>query len=258
MAEMQGTGRPLALVTGVGRAVGIGAGIARELARQGWDLAVSYYSPYDARMPWGVQTHDVGRVAAELELLGAAVSVVEADLTDPGVPARLLSDAGAGRPIRAMVLSHAESVDSGILTTSTESFDRHVAVNARASWLLVKAFAEQFPPELAGLGRIVALTSDHTVHNLPYGASKGALDRIVLAAARELAPLGIAANAVNPGPVDTGWMDEDTRRALTARQPWGRLGTPADVAGVVGFLLSDAGGWVNGQLLHADGGFSAP
>ncbi len=255
---MQGTGRPLALVTGVGRAVGIGAGIARELARQGWDLALSYYSPYDARMPWGVQTHDAGRLAAELELLGAAVSVVEADLTDPDVPTRLLSDAGAGRPVRAMVLSHAESVDSGILTTSTESFDRHVAVNARASWLLVKAFAEQFPPGLAGLGRIVALTSDHTVHNLPYGASKGALDRIVLAAARELAPLGIAANAVNPGPVDTGWMDEDTRRALTARQPWGRLGTPADVAGVVGFLLSDAGGWVNGQLIHADGGFSAP
>ncbi|WFF10150.1 SDR family oxidoreductase [Micromonospora sp. WMMD1076] len=57
-----------------------------------------------------------------------------------------------------------------------------------------------------GTGRIVSLTSDATVGNLPYGASKGALDRITLAAARELGHLGMTANAVDPGPTDTGWM----------------------------------------------------
>ena len=250
-------GRPLALVTGVGRLAGIGAGIARGLARDGWDLVLAYWSPYDGRMPWGVQPHDVARLAEDLRGLGATVRTLEADLADPGVPATLLAEAGAERPVRALVLSHAESVDSSILDTGLESFDRHVAVNARASWLLVKAFAEQFPPEWAGLGRIVALTSDHTVHNLPYGASKGALDRIVLAAARELGHLGIAANVLNPGPVDTGWMDDAVRAACVARQPWGRLGTPEDIAGVVGFLLSGPGGWINGQLIKADGGFSA-
>lgn len=251
-------GRPLALLTGVGREAGIGAGIARQLARQGWDLALSYWRPYDARMPWGVQEHDVGRLAGELRGLGAVVATIEADLSDPAVPARLLAQAGADRPVRALVLSHAESVDSGLLDTDVESFDRHVAVNARASWLLVAAFAEQFPEAWHGLGRIVALTSDHTVGNMPYGASKGALDRIVVAAARELGPRGIAANALNPGPIDTGWMDAPTRAVLAAQQPWGKLGTPADVAAVVAFLLSGPGGWVNGQLLHADGGFSAP
>ena len=253
-----GGARPLALITGVGRTVGIGAGIARELARQGWDLALSYWSPYDGRMPWGVRAEDPEAVAEELRGLGASVTRVEADLADPTAPDRLLAQAGAARPVRALVLSHAESVDSALLDTGLESFDRHFAVNARASWLLIRAYARQFPADWHGAGRIVALTSDHTVGNMPYGASKGALDRIVLAAARELAPQGIAANALNPGPVDTGWMDDETRSALSARQPWGRLGTPADIAGVVAFLLSGPGGWINGQLLRADGGFSAP
>jgi 3-oxoacyl-[acyl-carrier protein] reductase len=250
------TKRPLALITGVGRREGIGAGIARELARQGWDLAVSYWMQYDVRVH-GVDAHDAGAAVEELRRIGAEVRVIEADLRDAGAPARLLAEAGEEAPVRALVLSHAESVDSSILDTSVESFDRHIHVNARATWLLVKAFAEQFPPSLQGLGRIVAITSDHTVHNLPYGASKGALDRIVLAAARELGDLGISANVVNPGPIDTGWMDDATRAALTARQPGGRLGTPADVAAVVAFLLSAPGGWINGQLIKADGGFSA-
>ncbi len=106
-------------------------------------------------------------------------------------------------------------------------------------------------------GAIVALTSDHTAYNLPYGASKGALDRIVIAAARELGPRGISSNALDPGPVDTGWMDAGHRAEMAKRQPTGRLGTPADVAGTVAFLLSPAGRWVSGQLIKADGGFSS-
>ena len=152
------------------------------------------------------------------------------------------------------MLSHAHDELSGILDTMAESFDRHVAVNARASLLLIAAFARQVPPDG---GAVVALTSDATTGNLPYGASKGALDRIVISAARELGPLGISANAVNPGPIDTGWMDDDTRRALTSEQPLGRLGTPGDVADVVAFLVSRPGRWISGQLLNIDGGFSA-
>jgi 3-oxoacyl-[acyl-carrier protein] reductase len=79
----------------------------------------------------------------------------------------------------------------------------------------------------------------------------------VISAARELCPLGISANAVNPGPIDTGWMDDDTRQALTSEQPLGRLGTPGDVADVVAFLVSRPGRWISGQLLNIDGGFSA-
>jgi len=243
------------LITGVGRTAGIGAGIARVLASDGWDLVLNYWQAYDARMPWGVRPDDVGTLTAELEAAGARVWAFPADLAEPsGAPqlmARIAQEAG---PLTGMVLSHSESVDSGILDTSLESFERHFAVNTRASWQLIGAFARQVPDDG---GAIVALTSDHTAFNLPYGASKGALDRIVVAAARELGGQGISANVLNPGPVDTGWMDDATRAGLTALQPGGRLGAPADVAPTVAFLLSPGGRWVSGQLIKADGGFSS-
>ena len=247
--------RNVALVTGAGRLASIGAGIARQLAAEGWDLVLAYWQDYDARMPWGTEPDDVVRLTAELEAIGARVHTLPADLEDPATAEKLVADAvQLAGPLHGMVLSHAESVDSGILDTSLESFERHFAVNTRASWQLIAAFARQATDDG---GAIVALTSDHTAFNLPYGASKGALDRIVIAAARELGPLGISANVLNPGPVDTGWMDDAVRSAVLSRQPTGRLGTPADVAGTVAFLLSPAGRWVSGQLIKADGGFSA-
>ena len=247
--------RKAVLVTGAGRLASIGEGIARQLAADGWDLVLSYWHDYDSRMPWGSQPDDVVRLTAELEAIGARVHTVTADLQDPAAPDRLMAEANqlAG-PLAALVLSHAESVDSGVLDTTVEAFERHFAVNTRASWQLIAAFARQATVDG---GAIVALTSDHTAFNLPYGASKGALDRIVIAAARELGPLGISANVLNPGPVDTGWMTPEVREELSRRQPGGRLGTPADVAGTVAFLVSPAGHWVSGQLIKADGGFSA-
>lgn len=244
-----------ALITGVGRTVGIGAGIARALAADGWDLVLNYWQAYDERMPWGVQPDDVAALTAELEAAGARVWALPADLGDPAAVDRLMAGiVQQAGPLAGMVLSHSESVDSGILDTPVESFERHFAVNTRASWQLIAAFARQVTDDG---GAIVALTSDHTVFNLPYGASKGALDRIVIAAARELGGLGVSANVLNPGPVDTGWMDAGTRETLTALQPGGRLGTPADVAPTVAFLLSPGGRWLSGQLIKADGGFSS-
>lgn len=188
---------------------------------------------------------------------GAKVEVLAADLTQADVPARLVEAAAATGALRGLVMSHAESVDSSILTTTVESWDRHFQVNARAAWLLIKAFAEHLPAEETTevRGRIVALTSDHAAHNLPYGASKGALDRVVLAAAVELGGRGIRANVINLGPIDTGWMTPEIRQMCAAQTPVGRLGTPADTADLVRFLMSDAGSWITGQLLYSSGGF---
>lgn len=155
-------------------------------------------------------------------------------------------------PLDALVIAHCESVDSGLLTTTVESFDRHYTVNVRASWLLLAGFARQLP---ATGGSAVALTSDHTVGNLPYGATKGALDRLVLAAAHELGDRGLRANVINPGPIVTGWMTDALRKSLQTQQPTGRLGAPRDIANLVSFLLSEQGQWINGQLLHSNGGF---
>lgn len=250
------TARPLALITGVGRTVGIGAGIARQLAASGWDIAFTYWHPYDARMAWGAEQGATEAIEELLRERGAATAAIEADLADPDTPARVFDEAERRLgPVTALVLSHCESVDSGLLDTTVESFDRHFAVNTRATWLLIREFGRRFTAE-RGTGRIVGLTSDHTVGNLPYGASKGAMDRITLAAAHELAHLGVTANAVNPGPVDTGWMSEEVRTQLREAVPLGRLGTPQDTAHLVDFLCSRQGQWVNGQLLKSNGGFS--
>lgn len=218
---------PVALLTGTARANGIAAGIAPRLASDGWEVVTS--------------DRDRDDYACDLSTSGGPQGLIEAVGRDRGA-------------ISALVLSHAHDVESGILDTTAESFDMHVAVNARASLLLIAAFARQIPGQG---GAIVALTSDATTGNLPYGASKGALDRIVISAARELGPRGISANVLNPGPIDTGWMDDDLRGALVERHPLGRLGTPTDIANVVSFLVSDEGRWVSGQLLHTDGAFSA-
>ncbi|MFC8727188.1 SDR family oxidoreductase [Streptomyces bacillaris] len=264
--------RPVALITGVGRSIGIGAGIARQLAASGWDIAFTYWTPYDRRMEWGVEDGAAASIAEELAGAGARTAAIEADLTDPDTPARIFDEAEQRLgPVTALVLSHAESVDSGLLDTTVEAFDRHFAVNARASWLLIREYGLRFrggsgnaPGDDSGpapsaapgtaTGRIIALTSDHTVGNLPYGASKGALDRITLAAAHELAHLGVTANVINPGPVDTGWMTDELRTSLTRGTPIGRLGTPQDTAHLVDFLCSPQGQWVNGQLLKSNGG----
>ncbi len=242
-----------ALITGVGRRRGIGAGIAAGLAADGWDLALSYWRPYDERLGMEGQPDDPGRVAAPLRAAGRRVELFPADLeVSTEADALVCRATEKFGSVDALVMSHCESVDSGFLDTSVESFDRHYAVNVRAVWLLIAAFARQLP---SSGGAVVALTSDHTVGNLPYGVTKGALDRLVLASAHELGERGLRANVVDPGPVDTGWMDDEIRASELAMQPTGRLGTPVDVANLVRFLVSDKGQWINGQLLYSNGGF---
>jgi 3-oxoacyl-[acyl-carrier protein] reductase len=247
--------RPVALITGVGRTAGIGAGIASQLAASGWDIAFTYWTAYDERMPWGPELAAAEAIRKGLLAHGASAIAVEADLERTDAPVLIFDQAERllGN-VTALVMCHCESVDSGLLDTNAESFDRHFAVNARATWLLIREYGRRFRGR-QGTGRIISLTSDHTVGNLPYGASKGALDRITLAAAHELAHLGVSANVINPGPVDTGWMTDELRASVIRQTPLGRLGTPRDAAHLVDFLCSSRGQWINGQLLMSNGGF---
>lgn len=169
-------------------------------------------------------------------------------------PARLVHElADQLGPVDGLVMSHCESVDSSILDTTVTSFDRHYAVNVRATWLLMKAFAEQCP---GSGGAIVAPTSDHTVHNLPYGVTKGALDSPGVGgrsrAGRSSDPHQRDQPRTDRHRVD-GRRDPRRLRRPGARRAWGR---PRHVADLVRFLFSDRGGWINGQLLYSNGGFA--
>lgn len=248
-------GRPLALVTGAGRRVGIAAACVRRLARDGFDVTWTDWTAYDARVHGSADDRAVSDLTDAVEAVGGVGQRVELDLAADDAATRLFDALTAfhGRPPACLVLCHTESVDSGLLDTTAAALDKHYEVNVRATWALVREFALRFDtasPE----GRIVAMTSDHTVGNLPYGATKGALDRIVLAAAHELAHLRITSNVINPGATDTGWMDGDVLASVAASTPLGRVGRPEDAANLVSFLCSRDGGWINGQLLRSNGG----
>ena len=205
---------PNVLITGAGRLDGIAAECARRLAQAGWDVGLSCWRPYDRESK--LESHDSEplELVEQLHGLGVRAELVEADLSEPVEPARLFEELerrlGA---FTALVASHCRDIELPLLETSAQEFDRHFGVNARSVALLIQELANRLP---GADGRVVAFTSDALVDNVPYGVSKGALDRIVKAAALELGPRGIRANCIDPGPTDTGLRisDEFPRGAL--------------------------------------------
>lgn len=242
-----------AVVTGAGRADGIAAAVARALAREGWSVLATCWPAYDAEMPWG--RPDGSRLVDELEAFGTRAAFLEEDLGDPGAAPRILTAAEGLGPVTAVVVAHAHSRPAPLFETSVEELDRHFAVNARGTLLLVAEFARRFRGSSA-VGRIVVFTSGAGPGEVAYAASKAAVERMTRVAAIELAPCGLTVNAVDPGPTETGWMSAELRSRVVAEMPSGRVGTPEDSAGLVAFLLGDQAGWITGQLIRADGGWS--
>ena len=240
------------LVTGVSRLGGIAAAVVRSLANDGWTVAGTGYRPYDDTEPWGAERDAPQQLVAD----GMLADWSEHDLADPAAPGRVVEAvARAVGPLTGLVILHTESRQGGVLDTTAGDFDRHMAVNVRAALLLIAEFARRFRGE-HGTGRIVAFTSGALHGEVAYGASKAALNRIVVAAAAELGPRGITVNAVDPGATDTGWISPELHERISEATPLGRVARPKDAAALVSFLLSPRGGWISGQILVSDGGGS--
>lgn len=282
--------RPLrgrtALVTGVSRRRGIGYAVALKLAELGAHVVIHHHREHDLAQPWGGDDLAAVRDGVRAGLApGARFDDIGADLADPSAIGRVI-DAAAGLTgsLEILVCNHAKSGDDGsILDMTPERLDAFWAVNARSTLLLTTAFAQRMAPELGAARRpgerlqggtpfpaprehVVWMTSGQ-VHGpmrgeIAYAASKAALAGVTASVAAELLELGVVLNTVNPGPVNTGYLDPaQTDRPLEeldarlAATPFGRFGAPADPAELIGWLVSPAGSWIVGQVLTSDGGF---
>lgn len=256
-----------ALVTGASRRGGIGYAVARRLAAYGASVYLHHHVPHDAAMPWGDDRPE--EVAAGVrEALGdpdASVADGPGDLTDPAVPAELVSraaDALGGR-LDILVANHALSGSDGTLDTiDSAMLDAHWATDTRSVLLLVQAYARlraALPPRTPG-GRVMMMTSGQDIASgmpgeIAYALQKGALASITRSLSTTLADLAVTVNTVNPGPVDTDYMTGDDYAAIAAMFPAGRWGMPDDPARLISWLATDEAAWVTGQVIDSEGGF---
>jgi 3-oxoacyl-[acyl-carrier protein] reductase len=245
----------VALVTGVSRRAGIGFAIARRLLADGARVLIHSWSPQDALPdPGGMDA-----VIGDLGGLGPRLAHVAADLADAGACRDLVDRAVAEfGAIDVLIANHARDSAQTLETLTADELDRSWAVNARAVALLVQAYAARHDDERPH-GRVVLFTSGQhrgpMADELPYAISKGAVHQMTLSLADALAERGIGVNAINPGPVDTGWPSEELRERLRPAFPAGRWGRPDDIAAVVAWLASADSAWVTGQVIDAEGGF---
>jgi 3-oxoacyl-[acyl-carrier protein] reductase len=245
-----------ALVTGVSRRAGIGYALARLLRERGADVVIQGFDPGPGSDTIEADAGGVEGLAAELGVAGH----VEADFADPAAPAACVEAAAtAVGHVDILIANHAASCDQNLEQLDAAAIDATLAVNVRATLLLVQAYAARHDDARPG-GRVVLLTSGQNLEpmprELPYAAGKGAIHSLTASLAAHLAPRGILVNAVNPGPTDTGWATPELTRHELRRLPLGRWGAPEDAARAIAWLAGDEAAWITGQVLTSDGGFS--
>ena len=238
---------PVALVTGASR--GIGAAIARRLARDGFTVVVNYAG--DARA--------AAAVAADIEAAGGRALTAQADVADPAAVRRMFDAAAAAFGGVDVLVNNAGVLQQAPLVDVDDAqFDRIIAINLKGSFNAMREAGRR----LREGGRIINFSSSLVGTLLPtygaYVASKAAVEGMTPILAKELRGRRITVNAVAPGPTATELFLKGKPDALVEQlakaAPLERLGTPEDIADVVAFLAGPDGGWVNGQVLRANGG----
>ena len=237
----------VALVTGASR--GIGAAIALRLARDGFAVIVNYAGNAAA----------AEALVGKIELAGGRAVVAQADVADAVAVRRLWDSAEAAFGGIDVVVNNAGFMELAPLSgTSDELFDRHMAVNLKGVFNMSREAARR----LRHGGRVINLSSSVVGLYQPtygaYAATKAAVEALTHVLSKEMRGRSITVNAISPGPTGTDLFFEGKPQQLVdtlARlSPLERLGEPDDIAAAVAFLAGPDGGWINGQILRANGG----
>jgi 3-oxoacyl-[acyl-carrier protein] reductase len=234
----------VALVTGASR--GIGAATAVRLAEAGADVAVGC----------GRNREAAEKVAGQVTALSRRAIVVSGDLADPDVPWRLAAEvAGRLGPADVLVANAGSGTRMDLDDVDVAAWDYDMAVNLRAPFLLAQAVAPHMREQ--GFGRIVFLSSVAAflggILSPQYTASKAGLIGLTHNLAAALAPHGVTVNAVTPGLIATDMLTGDPRLDTLERSvPVGRLGQPAEVAGLIVAVVQNA--YMTAQTVSVDGG----
>lgn len=239
----------VAIITGGSR--GIGAAISQTLAASGHSVVINYAS----------RAEEAEALVLKIAGAGGRAIAVKGDVASAKDMAALFDAAEKAFGGVDIVVANAGVMNGSlpkISETEEADFDRIFAINVKGVFNLLQLAARR----VRDGGRIVTLSSTVLAMNLPgygiYAASKAAVETMSRFLAHELRGRGITVNIVAPGPVATelffnGKSEEQIAR-LAKLPPLERLGEPQDIAGVVNFLTGDAGGWVNAQLIRANGG----
>ncbi|MBJ7575276.1 pteridine reductase [Luteimonas sp. MC1828] len=238
--------RPVALVTGAARR--LGAAIARRLHADGHDLALHWRSSGD----------DARALAAELETARPdSVLLLQADLAEfdrlPELVARTIGRFGR---LDALINNASAFSPTAVGSTTPAQWDELFASNARAPFFLAQAAAPHLALRGGAIVNMVDVYAERPLRgHAVYSMAKAALVMATRALALELAPK-VRVNAIAPGAIlwpDDGEPDTVRQRALLARTPLARTGTPEEVAEAVHWLIAHAG-YTTGQVLRLDGG----
>jgi 3-oxoacyl-[acyl-carrier protein] reductase len=259
-----------ALVTGANH--GIGAAVAVELAKLGADVLVTYLRSPSVAAPGpsgsneyqSQRRQDASEVFALMKPYEARFASLEVDLVEEGSAAAVFDEAETKLGDVSILVNNAsgwhQDTFSGNPTdalsrptkeVSAATFDSNFAVDAKAGALLISEFARRHIRRGATWGRIVGLSSggwSGFPSEVSYGAAKAALKNLTMSASAELARAGVTANIVYPPITDTGWITDDVRQL--ADRSGSHVAEPAQVAGVVGWLCTDAAGLVTGNRIR--------